>query len=150
MPVYRVRCSGKSSRAQRRFINPLGTVSKPAPVTTEHFNISHQMKAKGNWLSGLQMGISRHHCFCVGICLIQKSLLQACQQLVCFRKGFTQPQPDICGHLIISRAGSAADAVPGPRSAPPAGFQHSYEYLPAVLKIQMCRPQSLVLSAAGR
>ena len=122
MPVYRVRCSGKSSRAQRRFINPLGTVSKPAPVTTEHFNISHQMKAKGNWLSGLQMGISRHHCFCVGICLIQKSLLQACQQLVCLRKGFTQPQPDICGHLIISRAGSVQTPCRVPDQLRQPGF----------------------------
>ena len=63
------------------------------------------MKAKGNWLSGLQMGISRHNRFRMGICLVQKRFLQAGQQLVSLGKRFAQPQPDICRHLIIARPG---------------------------------------------
>jgi hypothetical protein len=62
------------------------------------------MVAKAHGLGNLQMGEPGHDDFGVGLSHTHEGPLEICQQ---GQEGFdfiTQPKPDICGHLIVSRS----------------------------------------------
>ena len=59
--VERKRGAGKRRGAERRFVQPLARVGKPAAVARRHLDIGEQMMAEGHRLRRLQMGEAGHH-----------------------------------------------------------------------------------------
>ncbi len=104
MAVDRERGSGQRGGAERRFVQPLAGIGKPAAVARGHLDIGQQMMAERHRLRGLQMGKSRHH----GRGMFQRAgsqrMLEGGQRRIGLVDGVADIEPEIGRDLVVARA----------------------------------------------
>ena len=97
--------AGQGGGAQGAFVHARAGVVEAAGVTTEHFDIGHQVVTEGDRLRRLQMGEARHRVRGVGLRLCDQGALQIPQSETRAIAGRPRPQADIESNLIVARPG---------------------------------------------
>ena len=98
------RGAGERRSAERRFVEPLARVGKPAAVARRHLDIGKQMMAEGHRLRRLHMGEAGHHSAGMRQRLLGERALIAGERGIKRVNGIAHPQPEIGRHLIVARA----------------------------------------------
>ena len=75
-PVHRIGGGSQGAGPQGALVQTIQAVLQPGHVPLEHIGIGHHVVAEGGGLCPLKMGIARHHCIGVLLCLLRQHLLQ--------------------------------------------------------------------------
>jgi hypothetical protein len=120
MPVDREGGARQCSGAKRQFVQARARIGEPATIPSEHFHIGEQVVPEGQRLRRLQMGEAGHDRASMGLCLVEKGVLQALQLHIQRVDLVADPESEIGRHLIVARAcrvqppGRIADQLPQP------------------------------------
>ena len=103
VPVDRKGRSGQRTGPEGAFVQPCPRIPEASPVPAEHLDIGQQVMAGGHRLRRLEMRKTRHDPICMGVRLVDQSLLQAGKGGVGGIDRIAHPEAEISRHLIVAR-----------------------------------------------